>query len=562
MTLFVGRSLASLLLLSGVGAGFLACSSSEGTPTPNPTADGGTEDGGDTDGGPIPTGDVCSVTRKGTAGVVIKGTLLLPEGEPTAGEVAVDGTGKITCVGPACADGAPNATVLDCPGGVISPALVNAHDHTDYNVKGPYKFSTTRWSWRNGWRTGALGETKLPTMGKVKGDPESAIAELRFVFGGSTAIVGSGGIDGLARNLATFPKNTDTADLTARTATFDTFPLNDTSGTITPPACDPAKVVNTASAFRGGAYVPHVSEGIAVAAHNEFACLTQASVGVITNRTSMIHAIGLGAADAAAAATANARIIWSPRSNIVLYGNTAPIPLFKRTGLVIAMGTDWLPSGSMNMLREVQCAASLNEKYFNKVLSDRDLFDIVTKNGGIASGYGTELGQLKVGFVGDITVFDGRAHKGFRAVIDASSEDVRLVVRAGKPLYGDAPLVSALAQGCEAASVCGVDRQVCLTDTKVKWADVDASIKGGNYPLFFCRDAAITDEPSCVPYRDTYPNGTSATDRDGDGVPDATDNCPDVFNPARPMDADVQADADNDTFGDACDAKPLDNAAH
>ena len=42
MTLFVGRSLASLLLLSGIGAGFLACSSSEGTPTPNPTADGGT----------------------------------------------------------------------------------------------------------------------------------------------------------------------------------------------------------------------------------------------------------------------------------------------------------------------------------------------------------------------------------------------------------------------------------------------------------------------------------------------------------------------------------------
>jgi len=52
-------------------------------------------------------------------------------------------------------------------------------------------------------------------------------------------------------------------------------------------------------------------------------------------------------------------------------------------------------------------------------------------------------------------------------------------------------------------------------------------------------------------------------DRDGDGVPDAVDNCPDVFNPIRPMDCDAsgknckQADADGDGIGDACDPCPL-----
>ena len=38
-------------------------------------------------------------------------------------------------------------------------------------------------------------------------------------------------------------------------------------------------------------------------------------------------------------------------------------------------------------------------------------------------------------------------------------------------------------------------------------------------------------------------------ERDGDGVPDAADNCPGTANPD-------QADADSDGTGDACDATP------
>lgn len=558
------------LLLGGLAFASVACETIEVVNLPPNKKDAGKPDGNVGDAGPVATGSACTVVRTGTAGLAIRGTLLLPEGDPKEGVVTIDASGKIACVGE-CADDA-NQTFLDCSnGGVISPSLVNAHDHTDYNVKGPYNVDKVRWTWRNGWRTGALGEKKLPSMPKVSGNVESAIAELRFVFGGSTAVVGSGGIDGLIRNLATFPKNSDTEQLSSKTAVFDTFPLNDQNGTPTSATCDPSKVVNTGGAFRGGNYVPHVGEGIAEVAQNEFACLSQGSVGVITDRTAMIHSVGFGAAEAASAAAAGAKVIWSPRSNIVLYGNTAPIPLFKRTGITIALGTDWLPSGSMNMLREVACAASLNEKYFAKALSDRDLFDIATKNGAIAAGFGNELGQLKVGYFADITIFDSRrasestgARPGFRALIEGRTEDVHLVLRGGTPLYGDAALADALSKTCEAATICGIERKVCLGDVKggVKWADVEASVKGGNYPLFFCANETPKDEPSCVPYRDTYPDGTSATDRDGDGVPDASDDCPDVFNPPRPMDGDVQADADGDGSGDACDAKPLDNSAH
>jgi hypothetical protein len=66
------------------------------------------------------------------------------------------------------------------------------------------------------------------------------------------------------------------------------------------------------------------------------------------------------------------------------------------------------------------------------------------------------------------------------------------------------------------------------------------------------RDAAPSD---AAPLRDAAPadaappDAQPPADRDGDGVPDVTDLCPDVADPG-------QADADGDGAGDACDPQP------
>ena len=52
-------------------------------------------------------------------------------------------------------------------------------------------------------------------------------------------------------------------------------------------------------------------------------------------------------------------------------------------------------------------------------------------------------------------------------------------------------------------------------------------------------------------------DGVTGSDADGDGVDDASDNCPSLFNPIRPMDNGTQADADGDGDGDLCDATPI-----
>ncbi|HSU39605.1 MAG TPA: hypothetical protein VLJ38_08555, partial [Polyangiaceae bacterium] len=64
---------------------------------------------------------------------------------------------------------------------------------------------------------------------------------------------------------------------------------------------------------------------------------------------------------------------------------------------------------------------------------------------------------------------------------------------------------------------------------------------------------------TCVPARPgEYDGVPSELDRDGDGIVDADDRCPSVFDPPRPLDAGAQADADADGRGDACDPCPLD----
>ncbi|HEX7663992.1 MAG TPA: amidohydrolase family protein [Polyangiaceae bacterium] len=536
-----------------------ACSSSSNGAGPGTGNDGGdtTDDGGDSDGGTYTGGD-CTVTSTGSAGLLIQGHVLLPSG-PTMGEVLVDGDGKITCADTSCssADGYGDATVLACPGGVISPGLVNAHDHTDYNTSPPVDHGTTRWDHRHGWRKGTGGEPKI-TQPTPSDDPnEQATAELRFVLSGVTTINGSGGIGGLARNVANYKQQGWMEGLDGPVAYFDTFPLGDSDGTEIASGCGYPSIRSTGQAFQDGNYTPHMAEGINPQAENEFTCLKGS---LVTDKTGIIHAVGMNATDVATVKDANAKVIWSPRSNISLYGNTTPLTEWKQAGVTLGLGTDWLASGSMNMLRELACADQMNSKYFGNAYDDKGLVDMATIGSADAIGFSSQIGSLEAGKVADIAIYDGNTNHDYRAILNGGVEDVLLVLRGGKPLYGDKAIVDALGGGCEELDVCSKQKEVCIDTPDIKLADVQ-NVVSSSYPLFFCKDTTPDLEPSCVPYRDSYPNGTSSTDQDGDGIDDTSDNCPTIFNPPRTMDSaddTKQSDVDGDGAGDACDNAPTD----
>jgi imidazolonepropionase-like amidohydrolase len=103
----------------------------------------------------------------------------------------------------------------------------------------------------------------------------------------------------------------------------------------------------------------------------------------------------------------------------------------------------------------LRCADGFNRKYFGSFFTDRDLWLMVTRNAASVTATNDAIGSIATGLVADLAIFDGRARGDHRAILDAEPADVELVLRGGKPLYGDAPLVSALAEGCDPLTVCG-----------------------------------------------------------------------------------------------------------
>lgn len=534
--------------------------------------------GGDaptTDGGPVETvcrtlpttTTTCSVTA-GSTTLLLEGNVVTPDMVFKGGEVAVDTTGKISCVGCDCGTG--GETVIACADATISPGLINTHDHITYTQDSPYTNTGERYEDRQQWRIGLDGHKKIPAAGSATADQVSW-GELRFLMGGATSTVGSGGQAGLLRNL---DKATLLEGLTDKAVKFDTFPLGDSSGTRRTGDCDYGSTGTTAASLSTvDAYEPHTSEGIDATAHNEFLCESSTtydtsipgiSEDLTISKTALIHAIGLTVDDYALMAASSTGLIWSPRSNITLYGDTARVTEAARLGVRIALGTDWMPSGSMNMLRELTCADSFNQMYLGKFFTDEQLWAMTTSNAAAITHTDDSIGTLATGKVADISIFAAHGKAPYRAVLEAQPQDVALVMRGGKVLYGDDGAVGALAQGCDSIpDVCGTPKQVCLMSEIGKTYATLSTTNAAIYPAFACGTPA--NEPSCTPTRPTgvagstvYTGVAAAGDMDGDGVPDASDNCPTVFNPVRPMDNGMQPDADGDGVGDPCDPCPRD----
>jgi hypothetical protein len=150
--------------------------------------------------------------------------------------VLVDPTGVITCVAADCSAqaGASTATQLNCPGQVVSPGLINAHDHLTYQNP-PYVPATSlvneRFEHRHNWRKGQSPHTNVQTIGL--GVPEATnadrFAEVRQVISGTTSVVTHGTwstqLNGMLRNLDTSTSQGQLGSITgALGVVSETFP--------------------------------------------------------------------------------------------------------------------------------------------------------------------------------------------------------------------------------------------------------------------------------------------------------------------------------------------------
>jgi cytosine/adenosine deaminase-related metal-dependent hydrolase len=512
---------------------------------------------------PAPSAGVCDAVEGSGTAVIVQGDILADNTVYADGEVVYDGN-EITCVGCDCSAtaGYDTATLIQCAGAAVSPGLIDAHDHLNYNNRSPLASTVAggaRYLHRHDWR----GEVSTPSNQAGTGQATAGMQwnELRHIFSGTTSIAASTRASALLRNLDE-PEARDTA-LGFERVDYEVFLLGDGNETFHADCSwNYALTEIQVSLFPG--IVTHTAEGINNYAHEEFRCQSRSTMGArdFTERNvAHIHAIGLTTTDYYNMARDNAKLVWSPRSNISLYGNTADAPLFARLGGTVALGTDWTYSGSANMVREMACAQQLGNGPYGGAFTAEDVWKMATENAAIATGTEELIGTIATGKLADLAVYRRGTTPYHQSVIDATSADVALVVRDGDLLYGDADVATALGQTCDPIDVCGEARVVCASRELggTTYAQIQTAINAATpavYPAVFCEQPG--NEPTCVPTRPGAGgyNGATVEDPDGDGITTG-DNCPNVFNPIRPIDNAVQPDLDDDGMGDACDPSPL-----
>src|SRR5690606_4198059 len=104
------------------------------------------------------------------------------------------------------------------------------------------------------------------------------------------------------------------------------------------------------------------------------------------------------------------------------YGDTARVTEYAYQRVPIGLGTDWVRSGSMNMLRELECARSFNENHLASFFPDDQLWLMATRNNARAFRVEDAIGTLQQGLIADIALYDASSERDHRAVLSAGPE--------------------------------------------------------------------------------------------------------------------------------------------
>lgn len=182
------------------------------------------------------------------------------------------------------------------------------------------------------------------------------------------------------------------------------------------------------------AYFYHLSEGIDDKARKHFFNLKD--YDLINEKLVGIHSLGLHKEDLVHLASKGAKVVWSPFSNQLLYGNTINLKDLKDSKVKFSLGCDWSPSGSKNLLQELKVAYHSNKEQ-GEVFSKYELVLSVTSGAAAVTGWEKYIGTLEEGKLADILVVKGKDADAYLQLIKAIEKDVELVVVDGVARYGN-----------------------------------------------------------------------------------------------------------------------------
>lgn len=394
---------------------------------------------------------------------ILNGTVVTPDKIIAKGWIVIR-NGRIESI----AEKPPVAATLPVveTGGIIFPGFIDLHNHPMYDAfprwHPPAAFKD-RYEWRD-----------LPEYKKLVGTPGSELqrkndqtfcdldeySEVKALIGGTTSITGIS-----PRRGATMPVPTCLAGLVRNLDWASGFygtsvgheRIKNALG-VTPhdmPEEDAAKLREELASNDIDLLLIHLGEGSPQDLESSTEFLALKGVGFLGPHTAIIHGTALVADDFRQMHLAGTALVWSPRSNMELYGVTTNIAAALREKVTVALAPDWSPTGSTNTLAELAYASRYSREHLANLLTDEELFKMSTVIPARIARIEDKVGTIQVGGYADLFVLKGNGSHPFAALANAQPQDMELVFIGGVALFGSEKLMSRFHVKAEAVDVCG-----------------------------------------------------------------------------------------------------------
>jgi 5-methylthioadenosine/S-adenosylhomocysteine deaminase len=370
--------------------------------------------------------------------------------------------GSITTVAPAGGTApagfehvAPLAT-----GGTVYPGLLELHNHLSYNIlrlwQVPRKYKN-RGQWSDPQANPDYRKLISGPMQVLGKSPDIVPALVRYVEAKClvAGVTTSQGIrlssdPGIEKFYKGVLRNTDQPDDPA---------LKPAPGRIADVAATGATSF-AAELAKDNRLLLHLAEGVDTTARHYFTDLQLPDGSwAISNHLIGIHSVALQPDDISIMKTHGAGMVWSPLSNLLLYGQTAQIAEFHRQAVPIGLGSDWSPSGSKNLLCELKVAYTVaKHDPAGQLFTTADMVRMATSGAAALLDWQDTLGSLEPGKRADLVAITGTTSHYNQALIDATERDVILTMIGGVAVYGRPDLITPTAPNAEAVTVGGQQR--------------------------------------------------------------------------------------------------------
>lgn len=384
------------------------------------------------------------------------------------GRVFINDAGDVEKVvkgGAAAPAGFATATTIDLGSNFIIPGLIDLHNHIGYNTLPLWAEPTRKnpYAHHDSWPSAPSYQSSIswPSKALITSEPEATLAyvQLRALVGGTTAIQGWPGSN---KKLVSVLRNID--DERAGATSGDLI----LTSTLT---LKPLELAKRAQAQRNGSgFIYHCGEGaVGSLVQREFTdasnagCLRKNFIGIHCNSLSEQDWQRWDKTDAGA-------VVWSPFSNLWLYGETTNIKAAKTRGVSVCLGSDWGPSGTKNVQGEIKVARMVSQKQ-GLGLTDRELVAMITSNPGdiLERNWNKRVGRLTPGAFADVTVIRAKSTKPvWTQIVESTEADIVLVVVGGTPRYGDTKLMQKTGKPVAIFSPAGMDRAFSIPDPKAQ----------------------------------------------------------------------------------------------